>query len=180
MGEVSLPPTGSDFALLDRKVIDALLESSGSDPSIIGEIARLGFCQSEIKYTKEQRIAGETKWTLSRKLKAFADAFVMFSYAPLRIMSYSGMLCSLLGFFYATFVVFLRLRSSSPVPGWSSLMVVVLVLGGVQMIMLGVLGEYLWRTLEAARHRPAYFLEETTEPGATERPVPNVKRHFGR
>ena len=180
MGEVTLPPTGSDFALLDRRVIDALLKSSGSHPSVIGEVARLGFSQSEIKYTKEQRVAGETKWTLSRKLKAFADAFVLFSYAPLRIMSYSGMLCSLLGFFYASFVVFLRLTRSSPVPGWSSLMVVVLVLGGVQMMMLGILGEYLWRTLEAARRRPAYFLEETSEPGATEGPTPNVGRHFDR
>lgn len=180
MSEVSLPPTGSDFALLDRKVIDALLKSSGSHPSIIGEIARLGFSQSEIKYAKEQRVAGKTKWTVGRKLKAFADAFVLFSYAPLRIMSYSGMVCSLLGFFYASFVVILRLRHSSPVPGWSSLMVVVLVLGGVQMMMLGVLGEYLWRTLEAARRRPAYFLEETTEPGAIEGPARDVQRRFGR
>jgi polyisoprenyl-phosphate glycosyltransferase len=164
MGEVNLPPRGSDFALLDRKVIDALLKSTGSHPSVIGEIARLGFAQTEIGYTKEQRAAGTTKWTLGRKLKAFADAFVLFSYAPLRIMSYLGIACSLSGFAYALLVIILRLRRSIPVQGWSSLMVAVLVLGGVQMMMLGVLGEYLWRTLEAARRRPVYFLEETSEP----------------
>jgi glycosyltransferase involved in cell wall biosynthesis len=180
MGEVNLPPRGSDFALLDKKVIDALLKSTGSHPSVIGEIARLGFSQTEIKYTKEQRVAGTTKWTLGRKLKAFADAFVLFSYMPLRIMSYVGMLCSLTGFAYALLVIILRLRNSTPVQGWSSLMVVVLVLGGVQMMMLGVLGEYLWRTLEAARRRPVYFLEESSEmdTAASVQPQP-VERRFG-
>jgi len=163
MGEVNLPPTGSDFALLDRRVIEALIQSTGSHPSVIGEIARLGFSQAQIRYTKEQRQAGTTKWTAGRKLKAFADAFVLFSYAPLRIMSYLGMLCSVSGFLYALLIIILRLRNGTPVQGWSSLMVVVLVLGGIQMMMLGVLGEYLWRTLEAARKRPLYFLEESSD-----------------
>src|SRR5579863_9727297 len=127
MGEANLPPRGSDFALLDRKVIEALLKSTGSHPSIIGEIARLGFSQAQINYTKEQRVAGTTKWTLGRKLKAFADAFVLFSYAPLRIMSYLGILCSLSGFAYALLLIILRLRHSTPVQGWASLMVVLLI-----------------------------------------------------
>jgi dolichol-phosphate mannosyltransferase len=181
LGEVNLPPRGSDFALLDRKAIDALLQSAGSDPSLGGEIARLGFSATQITYTKEQRAAGSSKWTLKRKLKAFADAFVSFSYAPLRVMSYLGMICSLFGFLYALVVVIMRLITRTPVQGWSSLIVVVLVLGGVQMMMLGVLGEYLWRTLEAARQRPAYFLEETSEAGAAaEAPSqPQVERRFG-
>ncbi len=177
MGEVNLPPRGSDFALLDRKVIDALLKSTGSHPSVIGEIARLGFSQAEISYTKERRVAGTSKWTLGHKLKAFADAFVLFSYAPLRIMSYLGILCSLSGFAYALLVIILRFSNATPVQGWSSLMVAVLVLGGVQMMMLGVLGEYLWRTLEAARRRPLYFLEETSENSATE--AQRAERRFG-
>jgi len=182
MGEVNLPPRGSDFALLDRKVIDALLRSVGSHPSLMGEIARLGFSQAHIHYTKQQRAAGTTKWTLGRKLKAFADAFVLFSYAPLRIMSYMGMVCSLSGFAYALLVIILRLINSTPVQGWSSLMVVVLLLGGVQMMMLGVLGEYLWRTFEAARQRPVYFLEESSEMASlseqTQKPE-EVERRFG-
>jgi len=163
MGEVNLPPSGSDFALLDKKVIEALLRSTGSHPSIIGETARLGFAQAQLPYIKERRAAGMTKWTLGRKLKAFADAFVLFSYTPLRIMSYLGIVFSLSGLAYAALVIFLRLRNSTPVQGWSSLMVAILVIGGVQMMMLGVLGEYLWRTFEAARHRPLYVLEETSE-----------------
>jgi len=180
LGEVNLPPRGSDFALLDRKALDALLQSAGSDPSIGGEIARLGFSSTQIAYTKEKRAAGGSKWTLKRKLKAFADAFVSFSYAPLRAMSYLGIVCSLLGFAYAVLVIVLRLLTRTPVQGWSSLIVVVLVLGGVQMMMLGILGEYLWRTLEAARHRPAYFLEATSDAdSAIDRHTQPVERRFG-
>jgi polyisoprenyl-phosphate glycosyltransferase len=180
LGEVNLPPRGSDFALLDRKAVDALLQSAGSDPSLGGEIARLGFSSTQITYTKEQRAAGTSKWTIKRKLKAFADAFVSFSYAPLRAMSYLGIISSLLGFLYALIVVIIRLTTRTPVQGWSSLIVVVLVLGGVQMMMLGVLGEYLWRTLEAARQRPAYFLEETSETATASDTQPQpVERRFG-
>jgi glycosyltransferase involved in cell wall biosynthesis len=180
LGEVNLPPRGSDFALLDKKVVDALLHSAGSHPSIGGEIARLGFSSAQISYTKEKRAAGGTKWTIKKKLKAFADAFVSFSYAPLRAMSFLGMLFSFVGFGYALVVVVLRLMTRTPVQGWSSLIVVVLVLGGVQMMMLGILGEYLWRTLEAARQRPIYFLEETSEVNSAAETKPQqVGRRFG-
>jgi polyisoprenyl-phosphate glycosyltransferase len=180
LGEVNLPPRGSDFALLDRKVINALIESAGSNPSIGGEVARLGFSSSQITYTKAQRAAGTTKWTFRKKLTAFADAFVAFSYAPLRAMSYLGIVCSFLGFSYALLVVIMRLTVRTPVQGWSSLIVAVLVLGGVQMMMLGVLGEYLWRTLEAARRRPTYFFEETSETGTGADAQPQqVEKRFG-
>ena len=163
LGEVNVPPRGSDFALLDRKAVDALLKSAGSDVSLGGEIARLGFSSQQIAYTKERRAAGVSKWTLKKKLKAVADALVSFSYAPLRAMSYLGIVCSMLGFAYALLVIIVRLRTQTPVQGWASLIVVVLVLGGLQMMMLGILGEYLWRTLEAARHRPIYFVEEASD-----------------
>jgi polyisoprenyl-phosphate glycosyltransferase len=180
LGEVNLPPRGSDFALLDRKVVEALLKSTGSHPSISGEIARLGFSSAQIAYTKEKRAAGVSKWTLKKKLTAFADAFVSFSYAPLRAMSYMGMLFSLLGFSYALVVVVLRLMTRTPVQGWSSLIVVVLVLGGIQMMMLGILGEYLWRTLEAARQRPIYFLEDSSDVDTvSDAQSQTVERRFG-
>jgi dolichol-phosphate mannosyltransferase len=160
-GQVQLPPQGSDFALLDRKVIDALLQSTGANPSLSGEIARLGFSQGQIPYTKEARQHGHSKWSFERRLRAVVDAFVLFSYKPLRVMSHFGMVCSTLGFLYALFVIALRLFGGRRIEGWASLMVVVLVLGGIQMVMLGVLGEYLWRTLEEARRAPRYFFEVT-------------------
>jgi|SRR5581483_2724092 len=180
LGEVNLPPRGSDFALLDRKAIDALLQSAGSDISLGGEIARLGFSSEEITYTKERRAGGTSKWTFKKKLKAVADAFVSFSYAPLRAMSYLGIACSFVGFAYALLVIAIRLSTRTPVQGWASLIVVVLVLGGLQMMMLGVLGEYLWRTLEAARHRPIYFIEESSGLNhVTEAQPEPVERRFG-
>lgn len=161
LAQVSLPPSGSDFALLDRAVLDAVRKSAGATPFLMGEIAQVGFRQTSIGYVKEERKFGETKWNLRKRLKLFADAFVSFSYFPLRAMSTVGMIASVIGFGYAAFVAGLRLTVGTPIEGWASLMVVVLVLGGFQMIMLGVLGEYLWRTLEQARRRPRYFIEDS-------------------
>ena len=100
-----------------------------------------------------------------------------FSYAPLRFMSYLGMILSVLGCAYAILIIALRLTMRAPIQGYASLMVAVLVMGGVQMMMLGILGEYLWRTLEAARHRPIYFLEETSESEAAPE-APKEERSF--
>jgi polyisoprenyl-phosphate glycosyltransferase len=165
---VKLPPTGADYSLLDRAVIDALLSSVGANPSIALEIARLGFSQIEIPYTKEERKYGVSKWNLRKKLNAFADAFVTSSYMPLRFMSYIGLVVSAFGFVYALVIVALRLAGIVGIDGWAALMVVVLVFGGLQMMMLGVIGEYLWRTLEHARQRPLYFIEDASEETAKE------------
>lgn len=166
--EVKLPPTGADFSLLDRRVVDALLQSVGPNPSLGLEIARLGFKQVEIPYTKAAREYGQSKWNLRSKLKAFVDAFVTTSYMPLRLMSYTGIVASTLGFLYAILIIFFRLFNIVRVDGWATLMVIVLVFGGVQMVMLGVIGEYLWRTLEQARRRPLFFVEEASEPHLVE------------
>jgi polyisoprenyl-phosphate glycosyltransferase len=166
---VKLPPTGADYSLLDRAVIDALLRSVGANPSIALEIARLGFSQIEIPYTKEERKYGVSKWNLRKKLNAFADAFVTSSYMPLRFMSYIGLFVSAFGFLYALLIVILRLTGIVGIDGWAALMVIVLVFGGLQMMMLGVIGEYLWRTLEHARQRPLYFIEDASEETAKER-----------
>ena len=165
LGNVRLPPEGSDFALLDRKVVDALRQSAGATLSLGGEIARSGFRQAEVPYVKARRAFGASKWSLERKLRTFVDAFVSFSYMPLRAMSYVGIVCSIVGFFYALVVIVSRLLTRTPIEGWASLMVVVLLIGGIQMVMLGVLGEYLWRTLEEARRRPLYSIEESFQVG---------------
>ncbi len=166
LAHVTLPPQGSDFALVDRALIGALRRSASATLFLMGEIARLGFRQAQLPYTKESRRFGRSKWSLGRKLRTFADAFVAFSYFPLRVMSYVGILCSLAGFLAAVVFVFQWLFAPAGAlirgqyAGWTSTIVVVLVLGGIQMTMLGVLGEYLWRTLEEARRRPPYFVED--------------------
>ena len=156
---ISVPPKGSDFALIDRWVIDALRQSISASPYLMGEIARLGFSQDRVAYTKAERAAGTTKWNLERKLHLVADAFTGFSFVPMRVMSYLGLGASALGLVYAAVVIVNKIVIRGPVDGWTSLMVVILLMGGFQMTMLGVLGEYLWRTLEEARRRPKYFVE---------------------
>lgn len=173
---ITVPPKGSDFALIDKQVVAALCQSMSASPYLMGEIARLGFSQGKIGYTKAERAAGKTKWNLSRKLRLVADAFTGFSFVPIRLMSYLGMAASVVGLLYAIVVVLNKIVIGGPVEGWSSLMVVVLLMGGFQMTMLGVLGEYLWRTLEESRQRPKYFIEEASESSGADGDDPAERR----
>lgn len=154
-----MPRQGADFLLLDRKVIDTYNAIPEKNTSFLAMILWLGFRQTFISYVKQPRYSGRSKWNFSKKIKLFLDSVVSFSYAPMRLMSMTGAIVSLVGFTYALVVILNALRGQ-PAPGWSSLMVVVLVLGGFQMLMLGALGEYLWRTFDECRGRPRYIVEE--------------------
>ena len=161
IGIRSMAPSGADFFLLDRMVIDSLLRFDEANASLLALIAWMGFRQGSVSYTKEARLHGRSGWTLAKKLKLVIDSVASFSYLPIRVMSALGFVFALLGLVYAAVVVINALRGS-PVQGWSSLMVVVLVIGGAQMIMMGILGEYLWRTLDQARSRPQFIIEART------------------
>jgi polyisoprenyl-phosphate glycosyltransferase len=158
-GLENLAPTGADMVLLDRTTIDALLGFGERNLSIFALISWIGFRQSAIPYKKANRLHGRSGWTLSKKLKLAIDSVTAFSFFPVRLFSGLGILFALLGFAYAALIIGRFLIWSSPVEGWSSLMVAVLLIGGLQLLMLGVLGEYLWRTLDEARARPRYLLE---------------------
>jgi dolichol-phosphate mannosyltransferase len=161
VGMKEMPATGADFFLLDRKVVDAFSQFSEANVSILALITWMGFRQVSITYDKEARIHGRSGWNLKKKLKLVVDSVTSFSYVPIRFMSYFGFLVAVVGFFFAGVVTFNALHGA-PVQGWPSMMVVVLVLGGVQMLMMGVLGEYLWRALDEARRRPRYIIEAAT------------------
>src|SRR6266568_225932 len=154
-----MPETGADFLLMDRLVLDALEAAPERNTSLLALIQWMGFEQAQITYTKEARVAGVSKWTLSKRIKLAVDSFVSFSYAPIRLMSGVGFLFALLGFLYALLLAVRRIVYGAPIEGWTSLICVVLVVSGVQLIMLGVLGEYLWRTFDESRRRPRYIIE---------------------
>jgi dolichol-phosphate mannosyltransferase len=162
VGVKEMPASGADFFLLDRKVVEAFNRFGEANVSVFVLLTWMGFRQSTISYVKQARLYGQSGWSLKKKLKLLVDSVASFSYVPIRFMSYFGFVVGLSGFVYAAVVMFNALHGH-PVEGWSSLIVVVSVIGGVQMVMMGVLGEYLWRALDEARRRPRYIIEGFTD-----------------
>ncbi len=162
VGIQELPATGADFFLLDRRVLDAFRQFHESNVSIPALLTWMGFRQATITYDKQARLHGQSGWNLSKKLKLVVDSITSFSYLPIRLMSIVGFVVAIVGFLYAGLVTVNALAGRPP-EGWASLMVVVLVVGGIQMLMMGVLGEYVWRALDEARSRPGYLIERMTE-----------------
>jgi polyisoprenyl-phosphate glycosyltransferase len=162
IGFKEMPASGADFLLMDRVVIDAVRRFNEHNTSLFVLVTWIGFQQSEIVYDKKSRLYGSSGWSLAKKLKLAVDSVTAFSFTPIRAMTSIGFVIALLGILYAMAITANALFGN-PVEGWSSLMVVVLVLSGMQMLMLGVLGEYLWRSLAEARRRPRYLLERTVQ-----------------
>jgi dolichol-phosphate mannosyltransferase len=160
--EVEPPKEGADYLLVDRQVMDVLKTSPEKHTSLLALIQWMGFDQDFITYEKQARHSGRSKWTVRKKLKLALDSFVSFSYAPIRLMTVVGVLFAFSGFAYAILVAVRALLYGSAVQGWPALMCVVLIVGGVQLVMLGVLGEYLWRTFDETRGRPRYIIEKRT------------------
>jgi polyisoprenyl-phosphate glycosyltransferase len=161
VGMQEMPATGADFLLLDHRVLDAFRQFGESNVSVMALVTWMGFRQTTIGYDKQARLHGKSGWSLEKKIKLVIDSITSFTYLPIRAMSYLGFALALLGFAYAA-VVATRALLGYGLQGWASLMVVVLVVGGAQMVMMGVLGEYLWRALDESRHRPRFLIEATT------------------
>jgi glycosyltransferase involved in cell wall biosynthesis len=164
VGLTNMPATGADFFLADRRVLDALAQFRENNVSLFALIGSLGFRHGYIDYVKEARQHGTSSWTFAKKFKLVLDSVIAFTYLPIRYIMAFGSLVGLGGFLYSLFVVYNYVHGS-PSQGWSSLMVVVLMLGGMQMMMLGVLGEYIWRTLDESRARPLYLVEQVVVGG---------------
>lgn len=160
--DIKQPPNGVGTILLDRIVIDAFNQLSEKNPSIIMMIAWLGFSQAQVRYANEERLAGKSKWTLAKKIKLSLDSLVSFSYIPMRFMSLMGIVCTMLGTIYSVYIFINKLLNNVSVQGWSSIMIALLFIGGIQMVMLGILGEYLWRAYDESRGRPRYVIERNT------------------
>ena len=161
VGMKEMPATGADFFLADRRVLEALRQFNENNVSILALLTWMGFNQTSIVYDKQARQHGKSGWNLGKKIKLVIDSVASFSYLPIRIMSVIGFVFAVSGFLYALVVVGNALIGR-PIEGWSSLMVVLLVIGGFQFLMLGVLGEYLWRALDEARRRPSYIVEASS------------------
>lgn len=158
----------ADFYLLDRKVVNAIKSCNERNTSLFGLIVWLGFRQGFVEYERRPRRVGESKWNFRSRMRLAKDWIIAFSGLPLKLMTATGSCVAVVGFVYALFVITRSIAFGSPLLGWSSVMTAILVLGGGQMMMLGIIGEYLWRTLDESRDRPAYFIEnDTRETAAT-------------
>jgi len=160
VGFKNLPLTGTDYYLIDRKVIKELHLFKESNINIVLLLMWMGFKQERIYYKKKDRVYGKSGWTFRKKIDLVIDSITSFSSFPIRVMTYSGLIVSIIGFIYSVKIIY-NVLFGVPVEGWSSIMVVTLIIGGLQLIMLGVLGEYIWRNLDESRRRPLYLIEET-------------------
>jgi glycosyltransferase involved in cell wall biosynthesis len=158
----SMPEGGFDCFLVGRPAIEFLTGSREVNTSLPGLILWAGFPVALVSYERLARTEGRSRWTVGKKVKHFLDSVISFSYAPLRWMSVAGAVIALLAFAYALLLVGLKIFTGMPFRGWTSLMVALAFFSGVQLLSLGILGEYLWRTLDAARARQGFLVRERT------------------
>jgi dolichol-phosphate mannosyltransferase len=174
LAQVDLTPNSGDFRLLDRRALRALLAMEERSRFLRGMTVWVGFTQSAIGYKRDARYAGETKYPLRKMLRFSLDAILSFSHTPLQLATYLGFLFSGIAFLAIPVVVVLRLLGSY-LPGFGSITIAILMLGGIQLIAIGVIGEYVGRIYDEVKRRPLYIVrEQRNEPlplGETRRAV---------
>lgn len=153
------PPGGFDFFLVDRQVIDEVNKIHEKNTNLMTLIFWLGYQAVFIPYVRRKRVKGKSRWTLAKKVKLFVDTFVSFSYFPIRLFSFLGIIYAALSFAYGLVIFFSWLTFGIEVQGWVPMMLVLTFTAGLQMTVLGILGEYLWRTLDESRGRPLYVID---------------------
>jgi polyisoprenyl-phosphate glycosyltransferase len=154
------PNGGFDFFLIDRQVANQVNQIREKNTNLMALIFWLGFKPILIPYIRRNRKKGKSRWTFGKKIKLFIDTFVAFSYFPIQILSALGFLVALAAFLYGIFIFLHRIFFGVEVLGWVPTMVILTFTSGIQMTMLGILGEYLWRNLDETRHRPYYVIDE--------------------
>lgn len=158
-----MPGGGFDFVLVDRVVIDAVVAAAEKNTTLMGLILWLGFDREVLYYTRRKREKGRSMWTFHKKVKYFIDSVLAFSYFPIRIVQFFGLMVAIAGFGYAALLVVLKLTRGFPIQGWTTIMVATLVLGGGNFLVLGVIGEYIWRILDEVKRRPLFVVDSIVE-----------------
>ena len=159
IADVSIPESSSDFRLMSRKALDAFLQFGERDRFTRGLVSWMGFRQTVVSYECAPRFAGKSKYSFRRMLHFAIDGITSFSAKPLRIASYMGILAFVIGIAYAIYAVVQHMTGKT-VPGWTSLLVTILLLGGIQLLSLGIIGEYLARVFHESKSRPLYFIKD--------------------
>ena len=160
MSPVTIPEGSADFRLMDRKTVEALNSLREKDRFLRGLIPWIGFRQIGVPYLADKRYAGQSKYSTGKMLRLAIDGILSFSIIPLRLSFFLGLIVSLFAFLYAVYVLVV-FATGHAMPGWTSILVAILVLGGIQMIVLGIVGEYIGRIYQEVKNRPIYIIRET-------------------
>lgn len=158
-----MPEGGFDYMLLSRRVIDTLLRNQEATPFLQGQILWTGYSTKFIDYHRRSRKYGTSRWTFGKKFTYLLDGVLGYSFLPIRLMSLIGGIIAIIGFMYAMVILLIRIFWGLPIEGWAPLMIVILIMGGLQMLMLGMIGEYLWRVLAEVRHREPFVIKTIHE-----------------
>ena len=169
--KIEIQKDTGDFRLLDRRCVEALKQIRESQRYTKGLFSWIGYNKKEILYDRDPRAAGKTKWNYKKLIDLSIDGITSFTTAPLRWSAIIGILLSIAVFIYMLTIIIKTLISGIDVPGYASTMVVILFIGGIQLIFLGVLGEYLGRSFYETKHRPIYFIDRYNEERET-----NIKK----
>lgn len=164
----NMPVGGCDCYLIDRKVIEVLERLDEKNSSLTLQVLWAGFRTDMVYFDRKDREKGKSRWTLAKKFKLVMDSMMSFSYMPIRLMTYIGVLFDVFAFMLLISVLVEFFTKGVPMTGWSSLMCVILLSAGLILSMLGILGEYLWRTLDASRTRPPFIIDEHEVPKGQE------------
>lgn len=164
----NMPKGGFDFVLIDRKVVNVLTHIQEKNTTLMGLILWTGFQRAEIPYTRMERLHGKSRWSLVKKVNYFLDSIMAFSKFPIRVFSLIGLFLFALSLLGICYIVLAYMMGWMTVPGWPSLMAALLLLFGILFAGLGIIGEYVWRTLEETRQRPSFIVESEYKPNSSE------------
>ena len=160
MSPIPIPSNTGDFRLLDRRVVEAIKKLPERTRFMKGLFAWVGYKQTSVMFDRQPRFQGNTAWNYWKLWNFALDGIISFSFLPLKVWSYVGVSISFVSLLYASFLIIRTLIFGIDVPGYASLMVAILFLGGIQLITLGIIGEYLGRVYEEVKGRPLYFVRE--------------------
>ena len=156
----NMPKGGFDSFLIDRQVIDFLVKMQESNTSLMSQILWAGFETSTVPYVRKKREIGKSRWTLSKKIKLVYDSLISFSYFPIKMITNVGFFSFFISVMLLLIIIYKKFVGKIDVEGYTSLIMVMLMAFGIIMLSIGILGEYLWRTYDAARKRPPYIIEK--------------------
>lgn len=156
----SLPPGGFDYALLDRKAMDAVNSITEKNRFYQGDILWVGFTIKYLPYIRQKREHGKSAYNFVKRFGNFMSAFLNVSYFPIRLMSFIGFLTATTGFIYSITILFAYFFHKTPFEGWAPIMMLLLIVGGLIMIMLGIIGEYIWRIYDEVKYKPNYIIKD--------------------